>query len=119
MVPQTQPSLTSVGAGNIYSGTKRVTVAWEHSWRLPRILCSTVTWPPRFVVTLFKLMVELPLQKEEESPAVDVRCQPRALLAFGLVPGLYILKDFLNSHKDKAACRDDFNGCKGTEVVCN
>lgn len=64
-------------------------------------------------------MVELPLQKEEESPAVDLRCQPRALLAFGLVPALYILKDFFNSHKDKAACRADFNGCEGTEVVCN
>lgn len=59
------------------------------------------------------------IQKEEESPAVDLRCQPRALLAFGLVASLYILKDFLNSHKDKIACRDGLNGCKGTEVVCN
>lgn len=50
---------------------------------------------------------------------MDLRCQPRAFLAFGLVPGLYILKDFLNSHKDKVACRDGLNGCKGTEVVCN
>lgn len=50
---------------------------------------------------------------------MDLRCQPRALLAFGLVPGLYILKDFLNSHKGKVACRDGLNGCKGTEVVCN
>lgn len=67
-------------------------------------------------------MVELPLGNEEESPAVDLRCQPRALLAFGLVPGLYILKDFLNSHKGKVACRDGLNGlngCKGTEVFCN
>lgn len=72
-----------------------------------------------YIKTLFKLMVELPLQKEEESPAVDLRCQPRALLAFGLVPGLYILKDFLNSLRDKVACRDSLNGCKGTEVVCN
>lgn len=34
---------------------------------------------------------------------MDLRCQPRAFLAFGLVPGLYILKDFLNSHKGKVA----------------
>lgn len=72
-----------------------------------------------YIKPLFKLMVELPLQKEEESPAMDLRCQPRALLAFGLVPGLYILKDFLNSRRDKVACRDGLNGYKGTEVVCN
>lgn len=51
---------------------------------------------------------------------MNPECWLRVFLAFGLLLCLYILKDFLTSHRGiRSMQRWAGNGCEGPEVVCN